>query len=259
VALAYLLWFIIPTAFFSLCVLKTVFLQEQPAVNTTSSNRSSDNSHVLQSAAITAVILDLFIVVASPLGLGLVISGSRKILRENCRPPKLMWIAIVAILSQLIGFVIVTITNSISFMEQNKSPSTICLIITGGSTHYINYLFIKISTLFLLGTIMNASITKCLNADETAIVSEVKICLQEFLLIASSVGPILFILVAIDSLLVMANSFMIYLTYTSRLYLHSLSFLLADCNGICSLIYICTLCDDCSSAVKALLIPLRSV
>jgi hypothetical protein len=259
VALAYLLWFIIPTLFLSLCVLKTAFLQEQPAVNTTSTNRSSDHSHVLESAAITAVILDLFIVVASPLGLGLVISGSRKILRENCRPPKLMWIAIVAILSQLIGFVIVIIINSISLMEQNESLSIICSIIIGGSTHYVNYLFMKISTLFLLGTIMNASITKCLNADETAIVSEVKICLQEFLSIASSVEPLLFVLVAIDSLLVMANSFVIYLTYTSHLYLYTLIFMLADCNGICSLIYICTLCDDCSSAVKALLIPLRSV
>jgi hypothetical protein len=78
------------------------------------------------------------------------------------------------------------------------------------SIRCVNFLFIKFSIIFLLGTTMNLCISKCCQANGTAFVNEA--LLSNYLPLVSNVGPLLLVFMTIDSLLVMTNSFMIYLT-----------------------------------------------
>jgi hypothetical protein len=193
-----------------------------------------------------------------PLALGQMFTGLGNILSTGgFTTPKLMWIAIIGISSQLISLMIGIFVHATTKMWLYGSLS-IFFDVIGILTFSSNYLFIKFSTLFLLGTLMNRSVTKYLTVDKHDTATEVKSCLKNFHLLVSNVGPLLLIIIAIDSLLVMLNSFMIYLTYSTQLYLVMLGFVLSDVHVICSLIYTCILCDDFSTALKALLIPLRS-
>ncbi len=229
------------------------------SVNTTSNGTTRNAHNAIAKAIFAGMLLDLLTVFFSPLILGQMFQGSARISGErNNTIHKFVWISFVTILSQFTSFLIFAITSITNVMQLFDSVYILCLEIGALSALCFNYLFIKFATLFLLGTIMNNFITKCFNADSLDIAADVKSCLTEFLLKISNAGPILLILLAIDSLLVMLYSFMIYLTYSTGSYIYMLCFVLSDVHVICSLIYICILCDDCSTALKTLLIPLRS-
>jgi hypothetical protein len=249
-----------PTTVYYVCNLQSQALQLQAETNvSTSYNTASKAFNAIALSIYVSLLLYLLAMFCFPLALGQMFTGLENILSTGgFTTPKLMWIAILGISSQLIALIISIFVHATTQMWLYGSLSLIFFDVIGTLTFSSNYLFIKFSTLFLLGTLMNTSVTKYLNVDKHYTAKEAKSCLKNFHLLVSNVGPLLLIIIAIDSLLVMLNSFMIYLTYSTQLYLFMLGFVLSDVHVICSLIYTCILCDDFSTALKALLIPLRS-
>jgi hypothetical protein len=58
-------------------------------------------------------------------------------------------------------------------------------------------------------------------------------------------------------LLVMLNSFMMYLSFGPNSIPYFIYFCLTNLNGILSLIYVCVVCDKGFTSTKDLLVPLR--
>lgn len=258
---ALLQWFAFPVVFIFFCQWQIkVFLQETAGSNSTQ-NMTSNNRNAIDLAGYSSLTLEMVSIFMAPITLGRLFDSQKNVAKNKCLPlvHKHFWILTLAIGSQLAAYTLNMSLACFSRFPLLGLRNIIIFNLLPNTTFWGSYLFLRFSTLFLPVTLLTALTDKCLNADEAALVDEVKICLRDYSCLKSNIGSLLLIFMSIDSLFVMLNSFMSYMALTLESYAHLVVFILLDMAGILSLIYICLHCDQCFKAMKSLLIPLRYI
>jgi hypothetical protein len=168
-----------------------------------------------------------------------------------------IWILFITVSTQAIGYFASILPFSVRMMSLLGNTNVIIFYILPMVLKSVVYLFLKCSALSLLGILMTQVADKCIQPDKATIIDKAKSCINYHNTLVSNAGPFLVYFMTVNSLLVMLNSFMMYLSCAPSSISYFIYFALTDINGILSLIYVCVVCDDEFNAVRALLIPLR--
>ena len=227
--------------------------------NSTSSNFTNSDATAFNLAFFTSIGLELLTIAIIPLILWKMFKGQEHLLNneEKIPFPYFLPILILAKVFLLAGDSVMIVFSCYAHAQQNEISYS--LIIAGllKGLHCFIYILLTFSALFISESLMAKLMLKCSNTDASEFVTEVKRCLQDYNVLRSNLGPMLLMFMSIDSLLVMLNSFMIYLACRPNYFVYFTVFVFWNLNGMLSLIYICIFCDDCYSSVKCLLVPIR--
>jgi len=224
--------------------------------NVTSINKTSSDGNALMTAITAASVFEFAFMCCTPITMGILMKGLQK--KETYKGSKFIWFPVVAISSQAAGYLALISPLSFSLLPVIGSSNVFLLFILPTLIIYVVYLFLKFSSLSLIGILLRESVTdRCTSPDKAVITYDTKSCLKFHNIMVSNSGLFLLFSMTIDSLLVMLNSFMMYLSYSTNNISFFIYFLFTNINEILSLIYVCATCDDYFNAMKALLVPLR--
>ena len=257
VVLSGLLWFVIPSTFFSVGHWLSI-TEYQRERNSTAENNITSKYHYelyLKIASFLSLLMELIAALCIPMTLGRLFNDQKYRSIRGCSvlDSCFLLILLLAAMFQLAAYSInIMKLYQFGFIKNILNILSMC-------THWVNYMIVRWAALFLIAYLTIHLMEKCSNADKKSIVEDVASCLRDYGILKSNIGPLLLVFMFIDSILVMLNSFMIYGTYNAEGNISEFLpvFVLHDLNVIVSLIYICVLCNKCSNAVKSLLIPLR--
>ena len=264
VAVGVLLWFALPSFCFVIGLLQSEVIPSQDQGNTTTLalniTKPKFNSmyFALSLASYTTLSLERFAVLCSPVTLSVMFNGWKRISpKDGCLQLSRVFLVLLLAAGSHLAACSLSITLYCSTLAKQQGVWNAVVFGLAVGTHAANYLLMRVSNLFLSGCLMKKLTIKCLKADEQDAIVEARSCLEDYNRLRLNLGPMLLVFMSIDSLLVMLNSFMVYLFLTRTFTPHLFVYVLFDLNALLSLMYICVLCDECSSAMRALLIPLR--
>ncbi len=254
VSLACILWFFTPTTILLVGASQLTALQSVFA-NISTVNTTSNDGIALMTASYVALALEFISSFFTPITMGILMKELEK--SEKIHHCPHVWILFITVSTQAIGYCASFLPLSVRMMSLLGSTNVIVLYILPTVLHSVVYLFLKFSALSLLGILMTQVAYKCIQPDKATIIDKAKSCINYHNTLVSNAGPLLAYFMAVNSLLVMLNSFMMYLSCSPSSISFFIYFALTDINGILSLIYVCVVCDDEFNAVRALLLPLR--
>ncbi len=255
VAISLFQWFLVPSILFWFCFWQRGNVQQraQTQANVTTTNLTSSDLSITNVAAYSRLALEVLSIFFTPLVLGRIFNGQKKFSGSESyfHFPKFIWILVLAMTSQLAAYAINITSLAIQLLRHSN---TTYLFVLPYALHWTNYLFLRYSALLLAGSLMDKVTQECKKANGTSIISKAKSCLKAHYLLS---GPLFLVLMSIDSLFLMVDSFMSYMAWTYSFYMFMFIYLFLFLNEMFALIYTCITCDKYLSAVNGLLVPLR--
>ena len=251
----------IPLTIYNVCKLQLNALvpNASSSSNLTARKLTGRDEEIFIIAATTGYSLEVLTIGCIPVVLGNLFKGYEKIPKTGSGIPcsKNLWMLFLALISLLVGYAAMIFFSCARRVQMYGYTNTLLLNALPNCIHCGTYIFTKSSALLVSGSLITKLINKCLKSDENTIVADVKSCMKDYNFLRKNMGPLLLIFMFSDSLLVMSNSFMMYMACSTKFYNFMVTYIFWDLSEIFSLIFICILCDECNNALKFLLIPLR--
>jgi hypothetical protein len=122
----------------------------------------------------------------------------------------------------------------------------------------LQYIVLEFSSVLICGSFMTKFIDKCeASSQSMSSLDESKHCVATYNSLRPRVGHILLLTTTKYALYATINPFMAYLAYAFGSYSDAAVFALMSGMAVLSLVYVCVLSEECSEALRLLLVPLR--